>query len=120
MRVSMSISAISFGTQLKYKKNYEVQKKDGTPVSKEYADKVVKRNKFIFYAGVLPTAFTGFCAIISEPKNRAKGCLLVQTLMTITGFLATKSNFKNDMFFKEYYPQNFYKWGGFKVVEKNK
>lgn len=34
----MSISSISFGTQLKYKKNYEVQKKDGTPVSKEYCN----------------------------------------------------------------------------------
>ncbi len=115
----MSIRPVSLGTQLNYKKNYEVQKKDGTPVSKEYADKIVKRNMMFFYAGIIPAAFTGFCALIGEPKNRIKGCLLIYPLMTLTCFLATKSNFEDDMFTKEYNPQKFYKWGGFKVVEKN-
>lgn len=113
----MNIKSVSFGTSI-YKKNYEVQKKDGTPVSKEYADKVVKRNKFFYYVGILPTAFTGLCAFISESKNRTKNCLLAQALMSATCFLATHSNFKDDMFFKEYNPKSFYKWGGFKVVEK--
>ena len=38
----MSIRPVSLGTQLNYKKNYEIHKKDGTPVNREYADKVVK------------------------------------------------------------------------------
>ena len=117
----MSIRPVSFGIQLKYKKNYEVRKKDGTPVSKEYADKIVKRNMMLTNMVAMPIGFSAIASAIWHKKGDFKAIAATALILSGTIGLVTHWNYKmhylND---KEFNPQPFYKWGGFKVVEKDK
>ena len=116
----MSIRPVSFGIQLKYKKNYEVQKKDGTPVSKDYADKIVKRNMMLTNMVARPIGLSAIASAIWHKKSDLKAIATTALILSGTIGLVTHWNYKmhylND---KEFNPQPFYKWGGFKVVEKD-
>ena len=51
------------------KRDYEVQKKDGTAVSKDYAFKIAVRNYMICHVLVIPAIFNAFLAIVGKLKN---------------------------------------------------
>mgnify|MGYP001625083696 CR=1 FL=1 len=115
----MSIRPVSFGTQLKYKKNYEVQKKDGTPVSKEYADKIVKRNMIGFTTLGFPLSFGILNSIFAPTKKMLKYIWTMSAALMIGGAFLSNYFYTRSKNLKEFNPQPFYKWGGFKVVEKD-
>ncbi len=116
----MNITPVSFGTQLKYKKNYEVQKKDGTPVSKDYADKVVKRNIMLFNTAVFPVLTGSLLSLFHRGKDNLKIIWGLAAGLSLIGLLTNYGMYKIISESKDYAPQPFYKWGGFKVVEKDK
>lgn len=115
----MSIRPVSFGIQLKYKKNYEVQKKDGTPVSKEYADKIVKRNIMVFDTVIFPVLTGGLLSLFNRGKDNLKFIWGLAACLSLVGLLTNYGMYKIISESKESAPQPFYKWGGFKVVKKN-
>ncbi|HIU91902.1 MAG TPA: hypothetical protein IAD26_02065 [Candidatus Limenecus avicola] len=116
----MSIRPVSFGTELKYKKSYEVQKKDGTPVSKEYADKVVKRNMIGFTTLGFPLSLGVLNSIFFPNKKTVKYTWAISAALAVSGALVSNMIYKKSKNAKDFNPQPFYKWGGFNVVEKNK
>ena len=115
----MSIKPVSFGTQLNYKKNDEVQKKAGTPVSKEYADKIVKRNMLLTNMVAMPIGFSAIASAIWHKKGDLKAIASTALVLSGTIGLVTHWNYKmHHLKDKDYNPKSFYKWGGFKVIEK--
>lgn len=116
----MSIRPVSFGTELKYKKSYEVQKKDGTPVSKEYADKVVKRNMIGFTTLGFPLSLGVLNSIFFPNKKTVKYTWAISAALAVSGALVSNMIYTKSKNAKDFNPQPFYKWGGFNVVEKNK
>lgn len=80
----MSIRPVSFGTELKYKKSYEVQKKDGTPVSKEYADKVVKRNMIGFTTLGFPLSLGVLNSIFFPNKKTVKYTWAISAALAVS------------------------------------
>lgn len=117
----MNIKSVSFGTSLKYKKNYEVQKKDGTPVSKDYADKIVKRNMMLTNMVAMPIGFSAVAALFFRSKGAWKAILSTALILSGTIGIVTNRNYKIHLLGdKEYNPKPFYKWGGFNVEEKDK
>lgn len=115
----MSIRAITFGKNFKYKKNYEIQKKDEIPVSKEYADKVVKRNIMLFNTVVFPVITGGLLSLLHRGKNNLKKIWGLAAVLSLAGLLTSNGMYKLLSETKDYEPKPFYKWGGFKVIEKN-
>lgn len=116
----MNIKSVSFGTSLKYKKNYEVQKKDGTPVSKDYADKIVKRNMIAFTTLGFPISFGILNSIFAPTKKALKATWAVCGALAIAGAVISDFIYKKSLHNKDFEPQSFYKWGGFNVEEKDK
>lgn len=116
----MSIRPVSFGTQLKYKKNYEVQKRDGTPVSKDYADKIVKRNMWTFNIVGFPILWGGGLSLFTSNTKRLKSIWAMTATLAVIGIPLGYCMYEISKETKDYAPQSFYKWGGFKVVEKDK
>ena len=117
----MAIKSVSFGTISPYKKNYEIQKKDGTPVDKEYADKIVKRNMLLTNMVAMPVGFSAIASAIWHTKKDLKAIAI--TALTLSGTIGLVTNWNYKMHYlreKEYNPKAFYKWGNFKVVEHNK
>ena len=116
----MSIRPVSFGTQLNYKKNYEIQKKDGTPVNREYADKVVKRNMIGFTTLGFPLSLGVLNSIFFPNKKTLKYTWTISAALAVSGALISNMIYTKSKNAKDFNPQPFYKWGGFNVVEKNK
>lgn len=109
----MKTQKISFG------RDYSLQTKKGESISKEDADKVVKRN-MLLANGVPPTLLTAlFLPFIKNksPKN------LMGLFGSAAFFGGLFTLFANDEY-KSYHkqkdgaPERFYKWGGFKVIYK--
>ena len=75
----MSIKPISFGIRSKLK-NYEVQKRDGTTVSKDIADKVVKRNMLLFGTLVFPTIMGAVLIFYSGRKHSLKEVAIMKNI----------------------------------------
>lgn len=101
-----------------HKRDYEVQKRDGTPVSKDYATKIALRNYMICYVLVIPAILNTFMVLVAKIKS-LKLILLTQTLMSLACFLGRYPDTYNYEHFRENNPEKFYKWGFFKVVNKD-
>lgn len=61
-------------------KNYEVQKRDGTTVSKVIADKVVKRNVLLFGTLVFPTIVGAVLTFFSGRKRSLKEVAIMKNI----------------------------------------
>lgn len=100
------------------KRDYEVQKKDGTAVSKDYAFKIAVRNYMICHVLVIPAIFNAFLAIVGKLKN-IKLILFTQALISLACFIGRYPVDNRYEHFRDNNPEKFYKWGFFKVVDKD-
>ena len=100
------------------KRDYEVQKKDGTVVSKDYAFKIAVRNYMICHVLVIPAIIINFMAIVAKVKN-LKLILLIQALWSLVSFVEKYPDLYSYEHFRDNNPEKFYKWGFFKVVDKD-
>ena len=101
-----------------HKRDYEVQKRDGTPVSKDYAFKITVRNYMICHVLVIPAILNTFMVLVAKIKS-LKLILLTQTLMSLACFIGRYPDDNRYEHFRDKNPEKFYKWGFFKVVYKD-
>ncbi len=111
----MKVNNINF--KMQYKKCYSIQTKDGKSVDKDYADKRVKRNMKIFNIGIVPASVSAIgCIFAALKKQSPLGALGIGALLGIYNAVQFKNEYDYYKSQKDYQPQKFYKWGGFKVV----
>jgi len=114
----MKVQNASFG-YLMHKKNYSLQTKEGKPINKEDADKIVKRNMAVVAVGIIPAAIIGISSLISRTKKGFLSSCVFGGGMAVINAITILPDYNYYKKQKDYEPERFYKWGGFKVVDKS-
>ena len=115
----MNSGKVSFGESPK--RNYILTERNGTPVDKDKADKVVKRNMEIASVGALPAAGLATTLLITRSKRAIISAVAICGTLAGIGAILFPSQYAYFKSKKDIQPEKFYgRWGGYKVVEKPK